>query len=249
MTGILTLPTLTSPARSKRFSIQTQTRSLDFYPLQTRLLLKGETIYSNQPSSFELSSSFETKENSTDLSSQAPSLSVKDLTFIVNNMGLWTIAETGTATAPEDDDTKEIENKLQSLFCSAKEEDFEDGMESKFSRNLIALIQQYDELAIDILAELIVSHDVNLSVAAEALRWIGWMNHPYTHQKRRWLIEHALTSPYARIRDGAILGISYMDDPLSIHSLKWAIEHEKIASLRHDMEQVLSQLVETQSAG
>lgn len=141
----------------------------------------------------------------------------------------------------------DIEGKFETLFAEAQDESFEDGMESEFSRKLLLLLNQYSDVAVEILVYLIIGERVNPAVAAEALRWIGRVNDSSSHRRRRWLLERALTSPHSRVRDGAVLGLAFMDDPTAIPSLRYAIEHEKIDMLRQDMSQVLEQLEETLS--
>jgi hypothetical protein len=137
-----------------------------------------------------------------------------------------------------------ISPTLVHLFLSAKEETFEDGMSSEFSKKLIQLIQMEGQAVVSVLADLILNGEVNLEVRAEALRWIGRMWDPATYESRRWLLERSLFSRFPRIRDGAALGLSSMNDPLSIQYLKIASEREEIDELRADLEQVLSDLTE-----
>jgi hypothetical protein len=68
------------------------------------------------------------------------------------------------------------------------------------------------------------------------------MDHAPSYRFRLWLLERSLGSLKARIRDGAILGLSSLNDPHAISYLKLAIEQEKCSELRKDMEQVLAQL-------
>jgi hypothetical protein len=133
------------------------------------------------------------------------------------------------------------------LVSSADEEVFEDGMETAFSNGLIAFVKRYGDLAIDVLAGHIIGETINAEVAAEVLRWIGQMDDVKTHHKRRWLLERCLNCSSARVRDGAVLGLSFLDDPHAIPYLESAIEHESIHELRRDMEQVLDQLRETKA--
>ena len=138
-----------------------------------------------------------------------------------------------------------LKAELEKMFAHARGEIFEDGMESDFSRNLVALIEQHQEPAIAALAELIAGDEVNAEVASEALRWVVHIENPATHQARLTLLEHSLSAPSARVRDGAALGLASMDDPASIDSVQEAINHECIEQLRQNLEQVLEQLVET----
>lgn len=128
------------------------------------------------------------------------------------------------------------------VFTEAKEEIFEDGMESHFSVNLSGFIKAYGHSAMETIIPIVLSPQSNAEVIAEALRVIGRLNHKSTYRDRLWLLERSLYSDSARIRDGAVLGLAFMDDPMAIPPLKSAIEREKLLALRKDMEQVLAQL-------
>ena len=79
---------------------------------------------------------------------------------------------------------------------------------------------------------------------SESLRWIGKIANPQTHLARRKLLEKSLNLKSPIARDGAILGISFLDDPMSIPALKQAIQREVLKSLVNDIRQVLDQLEE-----
>lgn len=144
-------------------------------------------------------------------------------------------------------DHPSLREQFQSVFAAAREERFEDGMESRFSTNLLELLNQYGAPAFIALGNLIISNKINIEAAAEACRWIGRIENPKTHATRRTLLEGILQgTPYARIRDGAALGLASLDDPISIPILQKAIEQETIPELRQDLQQVLNQLIETQ---
>lgn len=148
--------------------------------------------------------------------------------------------ETENLTLPMTD--QEAELRFESLFRSARESHFEDGMESEFSRYLISLVQAYGPVSKDILARLIEDRTISPEVLSEALRWLGRMEGESTYEARLWLLEKGLNSPDATVRDGAALGLASMDDPRAIPYLEAAIQAEKLTDLRHDMEEVLDQL-------
>ena len=137
---------------------------------------------------------------------------------------------------------EEAESRFESLFRSARESHFEDGMESQFSRYLTSLVQAYGPISKDILARLFEDRRISPEVLSEALRWLGRMEDQPTYGARLWLLEKGLTSPDASVRDGATLGLASMDDPRAIPYLERAIQAEKMTELRHDMEEVLGQL-------
>ncbi|NJL67864.1 MAG: hypothetical protein HC894_15950 [Microcoleus sp. SM1_3_4] len=115
-------------------------------------------------------------------------------------------------------------------------------MESEFSKKLTSTIEEYGDEAIEIITCLIIYEKTDAEVATEALRWLGCMDHAPSYRFRLWLLERSLNCSQARIRDGAILGLSYLNDPHAISYLKLAIGLEKCTELREDMEQVLEQL-------
>lgn len=139
-----------------------------------------------------------------------------------------------------------LSKRMRALFTAAKEEVFQDGYESEFSKELISLVSRYGEQAMEPIIRLIVNEQVNPEVAAEALRWLGEIEEPLSRSSRRWLFERSLYSSSSRVRDGAILALASLDDPHAIPYLRRAIEQESCPELREDMEQVLEQLLESE---
>ena len=138
--------------------------------------------------------------------------------------------------------SEELEQEFTTLFAFAREEIFEDGMESEFSRRLVSLVRVNGEEALQLLTDLIIGERVNAEVAAEALIWLDEINDPLTYLSRLRLLQQGLFVSSARVRDGAIVGLASLDDPRAITSIKWAIGREQIDELRKNMQQVLEQL-------
>lgn len=137
-----------------------------------------------------------------------------------------------------------IDRNFQRLFEAAREETFEDGVESQFSRGLELQIRRYGESALESLTYFIIGEKINSEIAAEILRWLGRIKHSSTRASRLWLLKRSLFCASASVRDGALLGLASLDDPATIPHLKQAIDRERIAELREDMQQVLVQLEE-----
>lgn len=135
--------------------------------------------------------------------------------------------------------------ELTRLFAAARETISQDSMGSGFSRGLLAFLSHHGMEALIALDELISSEVVNHVIASEALRWLGHMIDPPSREARRGLLERSLLSKSSFIRDGAVLGLAYIDDPRSIPALEQALEREEIATLRRDLELVLDQLRDT----
>lgn len=141
---------------------------------------------------------------------------------------------------------KDVGGAIENLFSVGRNEIFEDGMESYFSKELISIVERYGEIAILEIARIITSERAEAYVAAEALKWIGRIKDVGTHSFRRWLLIRGLTSSSPLAREGAGLGLSFMNDPVAITSLKQAVEREHITELRDDLDQVLHQLQHAQ---
>lgn len=139
-------------------------------------------------------------------------------------------------------DSELLSKQIDSIFARAKEEIFEDGIESDFSRKLSEFIMSFGHSAMEAMIPVLLSDHTNTEVSSEALRVIGRLNHKTTYRDRLWLLERGLYSASARVRDGAVIGLAFLNDPIVVAPLRSAIEREPIPELRHDMEQVLSQL-------
>jgi HEAT repeat protein len=157
-------------------------------------------------------------------------------------------ASTEATEAHAEADRRIVEHfrvRLERVFWNGRDEVFEDGMESEFSRALVDSVERGGISAVEAIREIVASGHANEEVVGEALRWMGLMDQPSTRTARRRALENALVSPAARVRDGAALGLAFMDDPAAIPSLKRAIEKEESDGLRHDLKQVLAQLEDT----
>lgn len=138
-----------------------------------------------------------------------------------------------------------IDKEIESLFRAAEKEVFEDGMENVFSEELTLFVNRYGNVSLDIMESLLFSSKADVEVVAQALRSLGEMHHPPSRDLRRSLIEKGLRQSSPWVRDGAVLGLAWLDDPAAIPSLTKAVQQEQIDELRRDMGKVLSQLERT----
>lgn len=137
-----------------------------------------------------------------------------------------------------------LRRKILLLFRAGEDQVFEDGMESEFSRYLVSTIKDYGSGAISIISDLILNEQVDPEVASEALRWIGYIADPETHVARLNLLKRCLNHSHPWVRDGASLGLAYLDEPSAIPSLEAAIEREKYELLRRNINLVIEDLHE-----
>jgi len=149
-------------------------------------------------------------------------------------------------TAPLTSEIREAEATLASLRRLAAEQSFEEGFENEFSRSLAELVEGHAGVpALNILVGQLASGLLPAEVVSETARVLGRIEHPPTRAARMAVIESCLASPLAPVRDGAVVGLSHLDDPAAIPLLRRAIERESCGGLRADMQQVLDQLEAT----
>jgi hypothetical protein len=147
-----------------------------------------------------------------------------------------------TGTARKARSSSDLEDRIKVLLEAAKEEIFEEGMESDFTRGLSRLVEERGAEAIATLAHLIESGNRNDEIAAETLRWVGRLDHPSSYEARLSLLERSLGVDSARLRDAASVALASMDDEHALPALRAAIAREEYAELREDMQQILAQL-------
>ena len=90
---------------------------------------------------------------------------------------------------------------------------FEDGMGSAFSKQLVTAIETHADTAMVQIIRLYKAEQITPTVLAETLRWLGQMGFGTSYSRRRWLLEQALRHPSPIVRDGAIVGLSLLEDP------------------------------------
>ena len=150
----------------------------------------------------------------------------------------------------------ELEKTIAKIYANGRRETFEDGVESEFSIALIALVKEHKAEVLRILTSYVDDQYVNMEVFSEGLGWIGYMddeNELGIWKERRLFLEYCLlNSLWARVKDGAGLGLASMDDPASIPALRIAVNRESEPrwgpSLKENLQQVLDQLIETQES-
>ncbi len=143
---------------------------------------------------------------------------------------------------------EKIRQEAQNLFRGARGQRFENGLESAFSRDLVSLVKKHGDVAVKAIAEIVLSEEAHAEVIGEALHWLGDIDDPKSYSSRLDLLEKSLKSPSPSVRDGAALGIAFLDNPHAIPFLQDAIKQEKHPGLRQDLQQVLDQLEETLAA-
>lgn len=139
-------------------------------------------------------------------------------------------------------DSRELNEKIETMFQAYASEDFEDGTDSEFISELTAIIQAYGSHAVEVIRRIVFEQNLQPHLGFETLRWMGRVSHPESFRSRLFFLESCLGNPSRLMRDGAALGLVSMKDAHAIPYLHEAIAREKIEDLRKDLETALSRL-------
>ena len=151
----------------------------------------------------------------------------------------WATDRRSSSTSVSNEDSWIV---LEAVFRLAAGENFEDGVETEFSRRLEDFVKYHGKIGILLLRSAMSEERFREQYIAEALLWIGDMEHENTKDARRLLLENALDSESVFIRDAAVSGLSYLGDLKSIPRLSKAQEGESSQAVRINIEAVLRYL-------
>lgn len=134
--------------------------------------------------------------------------------------------------------------RIDRLIADAKNEVFVDGMDSTFSRQLHRIIETFGHRAIRAL-EMAMERRLNVEVAEELLRQLGYMEDSGTHGGRLNILLQSLKFPDPRVRDAASIGLAAMDDRRALPAVRAAYRNECYALVKDSLKMVVDQLQAT----
>jgi hypothetical protein len=117
--------------------------------------------------------------------------------------------------------------------------------ESEFIWVVSEIVFRYEGFGVCEISHLIETQKIDPEIAEHVLRAVGDLDHKETHKSRFWALTRALKSSSSAIRDGANVGLAYMDDPEAIPAIKDGIEREQSPLLRKLLQRTLAQLENT----
>jgi hypothetical protein len=133
------------------------------------------------------------------------------------------------------------EHVINKLFSMEPMPDFEDGVSNTFSEGIEYILQEYGNMGIAALENVLVQSD-KVSCIAETLRTLGLVDNVRTAEGRFRILVRLLRHSSAVVRDGAAIGLAYLDDEKAVPEIDKAIEQEPLPFLRRDMEAIREQL-------
>jgi hypothetical protein len=125
----------------------------------------------------------------------------------------------------------------------------QDDEDISFNAEIYGIVSNWGTQSINRIISLIRSSQIRGLFVSKLLQSLGDIVHPHTHLQRRSALEKFLFDPSARVRDGACLGLSVMDDASSLPYATFALQTEQNPILRKNLQSLISQLENGKAAG
>jgi len=161
---------------------------------------------------------------------------------IIGIRSSWTDTSTLPREALDPDVWSRAEEVFQVLSYQAREENFEDGHDSEFSRGLRMFLDVFGRYGLDVLEQYCLEESANTGVLEETFRQLGLIVDGPTLNRRFDLFVKGLNHPAASIRDSAAIGLAYLGDKRAPSLLRKAISREASNELREAFQQMLEEL-------
>lgn len=142
----------------------------------------------------------------------------------------------------------DLSKTIQIIFEAGKNEQFEDGMKSKFSIAIENIIKNYQDHAIEMFSEFLTSNKIDSDLLCETLRTLGNLQDDETEQIRFQILIPYLSHPSPFIRDCTGLALYDLESPNAIPYIRKAIDKEPYQSLKMDFNRIINELQEIKSA-
>lgn len=147
-----------------------------------------------------------------------------------------------TTAEPQHAGTGKLTEEFVGYINAARNERFEDGMESRFSQRVRKSILNDGSKAVSAWAHALTLRDDAYETTQEFLRIIGDIKDPDSHDKRREVLTGMLQHGKPTVRDAARLGLAALDDPGTLLAVKEALDAEPEEWVRKGLRQVAEQL-------
>ena len=138
---------------------------------------------------------------------------------------------------------EQANRELMALVNLAKEVHIEDGMDNELYVAFQAFLAKYENVGLAIMSEEMFGSRTPEHTLSTLLEYVGKSEETNSTTMRRQLIESYLTHESPVVRDGAIVGLSYLEDPAAIPALQTASDKETRSDLRRDIKEIIEELV------
>lgn len=135
-----------------------------------------------------------------------------------------------------------LEDHLDRLYSDARDEVFEVGRTSQFSKGLQQMCTYAPVAVMQSLRVRLADDRISAEVLAETLRWAADQEVIAIRDSVMAFLSMGLGHPSSLVRDAAALGLAYLDEDAAITPLRHALEREDIPELREDLEALIHSL-------
>lgn len=130
---------------------------------------------------------------------------------------------------------------FDALIEGARDEHFEDGMDSNLSIGIRVLFRNYGESFAGVLDKRLKQSGISVRILTEILHTLGNIEDDATTDWRFATLVDFLRSPLPLTRDAAAVGLSYLDDKRAVPYLHEAIRREANEGFREDLRAIVDQ--------
>ncbi|MBN1975380.1 MAG: hypothetical protein JW787_17205 [Sedimentisphaerales bacterium] len=165
------------------------------------------------------------------------------------NRYLKRLLENNATTEEDTPIVDNLETSIRDIFRIAHCIALEDMTEYDLKEQLASLLNKYNTDVINQIFIILLDNNYDVESISIVLKILGDIDNNSTYESRRMFLEQILIEDRSPIiRDGANIGLSYMDNPKSIPAFEEAIKNCNSLLLRKMLNITLQQLEKTKNA-
>jgi len=139
-------------------------------------------------------------------------------------------------------DNLQIEQSVLNIFNTYEHQEFDTDTAYDFTNDLERLIRANGKPVIRIINYLINKHILDNALVSETLKALGRIEDENTKYERYELLIGSIKNESAIIRDGAVSGLSFLDDKRALPQLRMLFETETVPILKNNIEIAIKSL-------
>lgn len=136
----------------------------------------------------------------------------------------------------------QTEQSVINIFDAYQHEEFDTDIAYDFTNALDILIRANGKPAVRIINNLINKHILNNNIISETLKALGRIEDENTKYERYELLIGSIRNQSAIIRDGAVSGLSFLDDKRALPQLRMLFETETTPILKSNIKVAIRSL-------
>ena len=145
-------------------------------------------------------------------------------------------------SAPDPFIPRQVEEQLDRLCLAAHDEQFEVGVESRFSRKLQRLCAYHPTAVPQSLRMRLIHGGTSPEVLSEILQWASRQEAGTIRPLVVELLSTGIHHTSSLVRDAAASALAYLDERAAVSHLRQALARETVPELREDLEDLVCSL-------